>query len=524
VIMTRQDLLAQVAPQGKEVTEEDLQKVWSQIVLKPEIKETILSKIRMFNSGDAAAPRGLLLYGPPGTGKTEIARRIADSASCFFKAVTNADLKAGYIGQSGQAVKKVWEEARAHGRCVLFVDECDAVFGRRGSVSTDSGSEEVINEFLQSWDGFASTGQIWVIGATNQRQKLDDAIVSRFGATIEIGLPEAPERLQILALEMKKFKREADIPDFVARDTNGLAGRDLSQVARDVCTMASEKQSAITSDIWREVLGRFAKAGSDSADEGARWDSLVLAEDTIDKLKTVCESLKQIEVLKKQGIRPPRGALLYGPPGTGKTQIARTLANESGLPFIAAGPSDIKAGFIGQSGLKVRELFERARAKAPCILFIDEIESCTPSRGTHATDAFTDEIVTQMLTELDGVKKSDRHVFLLAATNHPEIVDSAILSRFVDKIEIPNPDAQQRRQLFQNMLAKQRVDFDVDQVAGELASQIGDRSGRDIYSLIERASQAALQRALKAGKADQVILSRQDLVSQLPSARGQSAD
>ncbi len=95
-------------------------------------------------------------------------------------------------------------------------------------------------------------------------------------------------------------------------------------------------------------------------DEDARWDSLVLSEDTIDKLKTVCESLKQIEVLQKQGIQPPRGALLYGPPGTGKTQIARTLANESGLPFIAAGPSDIKAGYIGQSGQKVHELFERA--------------------------------------------------------------------------------------------------------------------------------------------------------------------
>ncbi len=154
---------------------------------------------------------------------------------------------------------------------------------------------------------------------------------------------------------------------------------------------------------------------------------------------------------------------------------------------------------------------------------LDEIDSGAAARGTPKSDQFTDEIVTQMLTELDGVKKSPRHVFLLAATNHPELVDSAIRSRFVDKIEIPNPDAEQRCRMLQILLAKKRVDFDVNQVATELAGKAGDISGRDLYSLIERASQVALQRALKTGKVDQVILSRQDLVSELPGAMGQSA-
>jgi transitional endoplasmic reticulum ATPase len=518
VRLTREILMAESSPQQKGPSEADLQRIWSEIVLKPEIKDVILGKIRMFNAGGKAAPKGLLLYGPPGTGKTLLAKQIADSTGCKFMPLSNADLKSGYSGQSGQAVKQVFEKARSYGRCVIFVDECEGVFGRRGSVGTDAGSEEVVREFIQSWEGFSSEGQIWVLGATNQRQLLDDAVISRFGASVEIGLPDAPERVQILALEMKKMDSAEPIPDFVGRATNGLAGRDLSQIARDVFTTASEKNGSITADIWKEVIARYSKSGSDSVDEDARWDSLVLAEDTIDKLKTVCESLKQIEVLQKQGIRPPRGALLYGPPGTGKTQIARTLANESGLPFIAAGPSDIKAGYIGQSGLKVHELFERARSKAPCILFIDEIDSGAAARGTAKSDQFTDEIVTQMLTELDGVKKNERHVFLLAATNHPELVDAAIRSRFVDKIEIPNPDVEQRRKLLQILLKRKRVDFDVDQVAAELASQAGDISGRDISSLIERASQQALRRALKAGRADQVIMSKQDLVSELPAA------
>lgn len=515
VILRREDLMAELAPKGREVSEAEVQKAWAQIVLKPDVKESILSKLHMFNNGDPAAPRGLLLYGPPGTGKTEIARRIAQSTSSFFLSLTTADLKGGYIGQSGQNVKAAWEKARAHGRCVMFVDECEGVLARRGGVNTDSFQEELVREFLAKWDGVGSKGQIWVVGATNRRDQLDEAIVSRFGAAVEIGLPEAQERLQILHLEMQKLERSEEILAFVGRATTGFSGRDLSQVARDVCTIATERKTAITPEMWKEVIARYAKASSESVDESARWDSLVLSQSTIEKLQTICETLRQIEALKKQGIEPPRGALLYGPPGTGKTQIARTLANESGLPFIAAGPSDIKAGFVGQSGQKVHELFERARSKAPCILFIDEIDSGASARGGAKADQFTDEIVTQMLTELDGVKKNERHVFLLAATNRPDLVDEAILSRFVDKIEIPKPDVQQRKRLLQILLGKKHLDFDVAQCSDELARRMGDISGRDIYSLIERASQKALQRALKADKVDEVTLKREDLISQL---------
>jgi transitional endoplasmic reticulum ATPase len=235
----------------------------------------------------------------------------------------------------------------------------------------------------------------------------------------------------------------------------------------------------------------------------------------METLKTVCESLRHIETLRKQGIAPPRGALLYGPPGTGKTQIARTIANESGLPFLAASTADIKAGFVGQSGQNVRELFERARGKAPCVLFIDEIESVVPSRGGRGADAFTGEIVTQMLQELDGVKKSERHVFVLAATNHPDQIDGAILSRFPEQIEIPNPGPDERRRLFHIVLSKQpRGSFDVDELAGELSRIATNASGRDIQSLIARASQLAVQRALKAGTPDQVILTREDVLAQ----------
>ena len=426
VVLTREDMMREVAPRSKEVSDADLEKIWGQIVLQPEVKADLLDKIRLFNSGDKAAPKGLLLYGPPGTGKTEIARRIADSASCYFMALKAPDLKAGYVGQSGERVKKVWEQARARGRCVIFIDECEGVFARRGGTNSDSASEELVQAFLAEWDGLGTEGQqIWVVGATNRRDLIDEAMVSRFGAAIEIGLPGAAERLQILRLEMEKLERPAEVPTFVGELTVGLSGRNLSRVASDVCTLARKQGGTITENLWQEVLKQHTQAKSESVDKGATWDSLVLQQDVLEKLQTLCESLRHVEDFAAQGFDVPKGALLYGPPGTGKTQIARTLANESGVPFIAASTADLKAGFVGQSGQKVRELFEMARGRAPCILFLDEIETVAPARGGPGADTFTAEIVTQLLQEMEGVKKTERHVFVLAATNLPDAIDGA---------------------------------------------------------------------------------------------------
>jgi transitional endoplasmic reticulum ATPase len=240
----------------------------------------------------------------------------------------------------------------------------------------------------------------------------------------------------------------------------------------------------------------------------------------MEQLKGICDELRYIDDLKEQGMDLPRGALLHGPPGTGKTQIARTIANESGLTFLTASTADMKAGYTGQSVQKVKELFERARGEAPCIVFIDEIEAVVPPRGGPNADAFTGEMVTQMLQELDGVKKVDRHVFVLAATNHPNLVDGAVLSRFDYQIEIPNPDLQGRRRIFGVFLGKQhRVDFDVDEMSKLMAERCGEISGRDIRSIVHRAQQHAVRRAIRAGTPKNIVLTREDLMTQVP-ARG----
>jgi SpoVK/Ycf46/Vps4 family AAA+-type ATPase len=519
VVLTRADVLREVTPRGKEVSEADLTKVWEKIILKPAIKQDLLDKIRVFNRGDKAAPTGLLLYGPPGTGKTEIARRIADSASCYFMSLKGPDLKAGYVGQSGERVKKTWAQARARGRCVMFIDECEGVFARRGGTNTDGASEELVQAFLAEWDGVGSEDQrVWVVGATNRKDLLDDAITSRFGAEVEIGLPEAAERLQILRLEMLKLDRPAEVPEFLGQETVGFSGRNLSRLASDVCVRAGQS-GAITDALWRDAIKRLRP--SEAVDAGARWDSLILAPATLTKLKGVCEALRHVETLRKQGIPPPKGALLYGPPGTGKTQIARTLANESGLAFIAAGTADLKAGFVGQSGQKVRELFERARGRAPCILFLDEIDAVAPARGGSGSDAFTVDIVNQLLQEMDGIKATDKHVYVLAATNRPETVDEALRSRLKESIEVPNPDREQRQQLFRLFFGKLKTDFDADEMAAELAKRTHDIGGRAISAIVERAAQEAVNRAIAKGAPDRVVLTREDVLREMPAAGGE---
>ncbi len=345
----------------------------------------------------------------------------------------------------------------------------------------------------------------------NRRDLLDEAIVSRFGAAVEIGLPGAAGRQRILELEMEKLGREANVPVHIGKATNGFSGRNLATLARDICTLAAEKGEVTDAD-WNALMGQQSSAGSDKVADDAHWDSLVIDDETLDKLKTVCGMLQHIETLQEQGVKPPRGMLLYGPPGTGKTQIARTMANESGVQFIAAATADLKAGYVGQSGQKVKEVFERARSRAPSILFIDEMESVAPSRNSSGSDQFTQEIVTQMLQELDGVKSNDAHVFLLAATNLPDSIDSAILSRLPEKIEIPLPGLEERTRLFTLFLRSIKgTDFDIDTAPAILAERYTDVSGRDIRGILDAAQQLAVRRALQAGTPENVVLTLADL-------------
>ncbi len=484
-----------------------LEEIWHKIAIDQGIKDKLISLAMHFAEGSSAASRGLLLYGPPGTGKTLIAKNLAESMGCAFFPLSLPDLKAGFIGQSGEKVKELWQKALAQPRAVIFVDECEGVFCRRGSVSTDSFSEEIVQAFLAQWDGFSKQTTVWVVGATNRRDLIDPAIISRFGEEVEIGLPGDKQRLEILGSELKNKGMDGELPAETAELTQGLSGRDIEALAGRLAR--EQAGNKITGEVLSKYTEAFRKQGSTNTDSGATWDTLILADSVLKDLKTTAGLLSHAEAFIKKGINVPKGLLLYGPPGTGKTQIARTLANETGLRFIAASTADMKAGFIGQSGQKVRELFERAREAAPCLLFLDELDIVAPIRGAGG-DTFTQEIVGQLLQEMDGVKSQSQHVFVLAASNRLDQIDSAVLSRFTKRIEIPNPDGSSRQQLLQVMLKSKPISFVLEHGAQYLAEHSDGMSGRDIRNWIEQAEHSAVGRALESGNPDSATLTLED--------------
>ena len=485
---------------------------WSKVSLPEKQVNELLQRASMFEMQDPAAPRGLLLTGPPGTGKTLIARSVAESLQCHFQQLSIADLKQQQLGASGQRVREVWNQARNNQPAVIFLDECEGILGRRGAAETDVISADIVQAFLAEWDGVAPQARVWVIGATNHRDMLDDAILSRFGWEMPIALPGGAERARIFLQEMEAVNPGSVIPEEMASLTQGMSGRDLRHLASQVRTLAYPNAPA--REHYLEAVKSSRKAHNTKVDSQASWETLVLAPRVMERLKLTCTLVRDAETWRAQGVTVPRSLLLTGPPGTGKTQIARTLANESGLGFLAATTADVKANFLGQSGNRVKQLFERARANAPVILFLDELDIIAPAR-TGGNDALTDEIVGQLLQELDGIQSRDSEVFLLAATNHIDQIDPAVLSRFQERISILLPDFEARERLLTVLLRKKRLAFDVAEGARTLAAMSEGKgmSGRDLESWVSRAERKALPRAIAAGGPQHFALMVEDFDS-----------
>ena len=471
---------------------------WSRVHIPERQKLDILRRAELFERNDPAAPRGLLLTGPPGTGKTFVARTLREMMGCDFQMLSLADLKQQTVGASGKRVREVWDRARKHQPAIIFIDECEGILGRRGAAETDAFATDIVHAFLAEWDGIRGNAQVWVIGATNRRDMLDDAILSRFGWEIELQLPGVEDRRQILSQEVKALGLSVEVPEEAAALTQGMSGRDLKQLAQSVRSVAYPAEP--TQEHFLGAIGAARKSHNTKVDRKAGWETLVLDDAILDRLKLVCALLRDAEKWQAQGVSIPRSLLLAGPSGVGKTQVARTLANESGLTFIAATTADVKANYLGQSGNRVKLLFERARSSAPAILFLDELDVIAPDRAaTGGNDQLTDEIVGQLLQEMDGISARDSHVFLVAASNHLERIDVAVRSRFQEKLVIPLPDYQARIRLLANLLAGKKIGFPLNDGAVLLADQTKDQalSGRDLESWVQAAEQKALLRALR---------------------------
>jgi len=510
-LLTDRERLSVLNTSVREMSE--LEKVWEHIYLPEAQKSEILKALELFENADPGAPHGLLLTGPPGVGKSLLGKAIAETVGRTFHHLTPASLKLDHLGGSGQRVREIWEKARQEQPSILYLDECEGVLGRRGAAETDAISTEIVQAFLSEWDGLSKTDRVLVIGATNRRDLLDDAILSRFGWEMQIKLPSEEDRIRILEQELKTVGIDVSLPADFATRTQGMSGRDLQEVARSARRTAHPELPTL--EQIGDAINRLRKSGNISVSAQSRWENLVLEQKLLARLKVISGLLRDAEKWSAEGISIPRTLLLEGPPGGGKTEIGRTLANESGLAFFSATTADIKANYLGQSGNRVKQVFERARAHAPCILFLDELDIVAPDRGLGDDDPLTREIVGQLLQEVDGVEAHSQHVFLLGATNRPDAVDRAILSRFTEHMRVPLPDHAARIRLLSILLTGKKLDFSMEDGTRLLADLTEGKalSGRDLRSWVACAEQNALVRAFENGGPEQYVMTLDDFSS-----------
>jgi SpoVK/Ycf46/Vps4 family AAA+-type ATPase len=493
--------------------------LWRRVRIPDYQKLELLRRFDLFEDGDPSAPRGLLLRGPSGTGKTSIARTVAETLDCHIQILSLPDFKRPSLGESGQAVRAKWDEARRHQPSIMFVDDCEGVLTRRGAIEADKISEEIVGTFLPEWDGVRERARILLIGATNRPDLLDDAIISRFGWVMEIPLPDSDNRKEIFAQEIRALGLTAEPPANIAELTQGMSGRDLSNLAASLRPQCSSDDPT-AEDIARAVAS-IRKLRSSGIDEQFTWDTLVLDDVIVERLKIICTLWREANQWTAHGISITKNLLLIGPPGTGKERAARTIARECGLNFLAPSTAQLKATILGGSAHSVRQLFERGRSMAPVIFFINNLDKLTPKQSSfEPKDRLSEEIASQLQQEISPATFRDGHVFLIGATRDADLVDEDLVNCFDERIALPFPNAQLRSRLLSVFLAGKNLGFSPEEGVLSLTTKLNAQnvSAGDLARCVQAAEQRALTRAIRTGGPEHLRIELDDFES-LPNHR-----
>jgi transitional endoplasmic reticulum ATPase len=499
------------------VTYEDIGGLHKELRRVREIIELPLKYPEVFAHLGIEAPKGVLLYGPPGTGKTLIARAVAHEASVHFIHVNGPEIIDKFYGASEAQLRKVFEEAERKAPAIIFIDEIDAIAPKREEVGGERQVERrVVAQLLALMDGLEARGQVVVIAATNIPNSLDPALrrPGRFDREIEIGIPDKEGRREALEIHSRgmPLAEEVDV-ERLAATTHGFVGADLAALCREAAMSALRrlmpdidfKKTAIPYDKLTELKVERADFDSALAEvepsalrevateiSDLRWDDVGGA-DEIKKLLTevVLWQLKYDVLFLQAGVRPPKGVLLYGAPGTGKTLLAKALAGETEANFIAVKGPQLLSRWVGESERGVREIFRKARQATPCIIFFDEIDALAPRRG-GGDSPVTERMVSQLLTELDGIEEL-KGVVVLAATNRIDRLDPALLrpGRLEFHVEMPMPDAAARRAILKVQTRRMPLSADVDMEA--LVKSTEGMVGADLEGLCRQAALFAIR-------------------------------
>ncbi len=486
-----------------------------------EMVELPLRHPELFQRLGIDPPKGVLLHGPPGTGKTRLARAVANETEARFFHIAGPEIMGSRYGESEQRLREVFQEAAQNAPAIIFIDEIDSIAPKREQV-TGEVERRIVAQLLTLMDGLEPRQNVVVIGATNRRDAIDEALrrPGRFDREIIIGVPDQPGRREILGIHTRGMPLAADVDlDAIARTTYGFVGADLGALVREAAMDAVRRilpAVNLRDGIPAEVLEGLSVGRDDFLSAMKRiqpsalreimiqvpdvtWDDVGGLADAQMRLREGVElPLRSPQAFRRIGIRPAKGFLLFGPPGTGKTLLAKAVAREAEANFVATKSSDLLSKWYGESEQQVSRLFQRARQVAPTVIFIDEIDSLAPARGGGLGEpAVTERVVNTILAEMDGLEEL-QGVVVMAATNRPNLLDPALLrpGRFDELVYVPVPDAAGRRRILAIHTKGMPLAEDVDLDA--VAERTARFTGADLEDLTRRAGLLALRESLEA--------------------------
>jgi len=456
-----------------QVAYEDVGGLTDEIKKVREMIELPMRHPEIFEKLGVEAPKGVLLYGVPGTGKTLLAKAVANESNAHFISISGPEIMSKFYGESEARLREIFKEARERSPSIIFIDEIDSIAPKREEV-TGEVERRVVSQMLALMDGLEGRGKVIVIAATNRPNALDPALrrPGRFDREIEIRIPDKKGRLEILMIHTRNMPLTEDVSlEKIAAISHGYVGADLEYLCKEAAmkclrrllpdiNLADEKippetleKLVVNEEDYQFALREVTPAGMREVyieKPDIRWNEVGGLESVKRELQEAVEwPMKYPTLYSKLGYRMPRGILLHGPSGTGKTLLAKAVATESEANFISIKGPELLSKWVGESERGIREIFRRARQASPCIIFFDEIDSIAPVRGMSES-VVTEKVVSQLLTELDGIE-SLHEVVVIAATNRADMIDRAMIrpGRFDKIVLVPMPDKEGRIKILQ---------------------------------------------------------------------------
>ena len=508
------------AARRADVTYDDIGGMAATIDQLREMVELPLRYPELFQRLGVDPPKGLLLYGPPGTGKTRLARAVANESDAQFFLINGPEIMGSAYGESEGRLREIFEAAAKDSPSIVFIDEIDSIAPKRGNVQGEA-EKRLVAQLLTLMDGLEARANLIVIAATNRPEALDEALrrPGRFDREIVVGVPDERGRREILGIHTRGMPLGDRVDlDELSRTTYGFVGADIAALAREAAIEAVRRimprlnledrtvppevldDLSVTREDFFEALKRVQPSAMREVMVQApqvRWSDVGGLDKAQERLKEGVElPLKNPDAFLRLGIRPAKGFLLYGPPGTGKTLLAKAVAREAEANFIATKSSDLLSKWYGESEQQIAKLFSRARQVAPCVIFIDELDSLVPARGGGMGEPqVTERVVNTILAEMDGLEEL-QSVVVIGATNRPNLVDPALLrpGRFDELVYVGVPSAAGRRRILAIQTQKMPLADDVD--LDRIADRTDRFTGADLEDVTRRAGLVALRRAI----------------------------